>query len=131
MGMPFSFYYLQFLYYLVYLIVLALGISWAVSALNVFLRDVGQIVEVLLQMGFWATPIVWDLPILPEALQRLLTLNPVYYVVRGYRESFIYFYPAWRHPVYETLYYWTFAAVTFVVGAMIFKKLKPQFADAL
>jgi ABC-type polysaccharide/polyol phosphate export permease len=128
--MPVSFYYLQFLYYLLCLCVLGLGLGLAVSALNVFVRDVGQIVNVALQVGFWATPIFWDISMMPEGLKPLVMLNPMFYVVQGYRESFIYFSPFWAHPV-ETLYFWFVALATFAVGALIFKRLKPQFADVL
>jgi ABC-type polysaccharide/polyol phosphate export permease len=128
--MPFSFYYVQFIYYFLCMAVLALGIGWAVAALNVFIRDVAQVVGVILQVGFWATPIFWDISIMPPRLQTVLKLNPMFYIVQGYRESFIYFFPFWRHP-YQTSYFWAMAAVTFVCGALIFKKLKPQFADVL
>ncbi len=128
--MPFSFYYLQFLYYLFGVCVLALGLGWVVSALNVFIRDVGQIVAVITQVGFWATPIFWDINIMPPKVQMIFKLNPMFYIVQGYRESFIYFYPFWRHP-YQTLYFWVVAIIVLVVGALIFKKLKPQFADVL
>ncbi len=129
-DMPISFYYLQALYYLFCMVVLALGISWAVSALNVFSRDVRQMVGVFLQVGFWITPIFWDSQIMPPKIQFLLKLNPVYYIVQGYRESFIYFNPFWMHP-FQGLYFWLVTLVIFLAGAFIFIKLKPQFADVL
>jgi lipopolysaccharide transport system permease protein/teichoic acid transport system permease protein len=110
--------------------ILSLGLGWIVSSLNVFIRDVGQIVGVLLQIGFWATPIFWDIDIMPLKIQTIFKLNPVFYLVQGYRESFIYFSPFWRHP-YQTLYFWIVAAFIFTGGAWLFKKLKPQFADVL
>ena len=110
--------------------VLALGLGWAVSALNPFMRDVGQIVSVVLQIGFWATPIFWDINMMPSKLQIVLKLNPMFYIVQGYRESFIYFLPFWKHP-FQTLYFWIVAVAIFVIGALIFKKLKPQFVDVL
>lgn len=128
--MPFSFYYLQFIYYLLCICVFALGFGWAVSALNVFVRDVGQIVAVIIQVGFWATPIFWDISIMPPKIQTVFKLNPMFYIVQGYRESFIYFSPFWKHP-YQTLYFWIVAVIVLVIGALIFKKLKPQFADVL
>ncbi len=128
--LPFSFYYLQFFYYLFCLIILGLGIAWIVSSLNVFIRDVGQIAGVLIQIGFWATPIFWDINIMPVKWQLMFKLNPMFYVVQGYRESFIYFKPFWEHP-YQTVYFWMVATTTFVLGALIFQKLKPQFADVL
>lgn len=129
--MPFSFYYIQFFYYLLYMTILALGLGWAVSALNVFIRDIGQIVGVVMQVGFWATPIFWDINMMPPKVQMILKLNPMFYVVQGYRESFIYFVPFWRGDPCFALYYWAVALTVFVCGALIFKKLKPQFADVL
>jgi len=127
---PFSFMFFQAFYYLGCLIILALGISWATSALNVFLRDIGQLVTVALQVGFWVTPIFWDIQMMPDRVQWILKLNPVYYIIQGYRDSFISFVPFWQHPLY-TAYFWGIACITLMAGAMIFKRLKPQFADVL
>ncbi|MBW1697373.1 MAG: ABC transporter permease [Deltaproteobacteria bacterium] len=123
-------YYLQFLYYLFCLSVLGIGLGWAVSALNVFIRDVGQIVRVVLQIGFWATPILWNIDLMPGRIQFLFKLNPMFYIIQGYRESFIYFVPFWQHPL-QTFYFWVVAIFFFIVGALIFQKLKPQFPDVL
>ncbi len=125
-----SFYFVQFIYYLLCTCVLALGLSWTVSSLNIFVRDVGQVVSVVMQMGFWATPIFWDLGIMPPNIQIIFKLNPMFYVVQGYRESFIDFSPFWRHP-YQTVYFWVIAISILVFGAFVFKKLKPHFADVL
>lgn len=129
-GMSFSFYYLQFIYYLLCLMSLGLGIGWACAALNVFIRDIGQIVNVILQVGFWATPVLWDINIMPPKVQLIMKLNPMFYVVQGYRESFVSFKPFWLHPV-QTIYFWVVTLMVLAIGAIIFKKLKPQFPDAL
>lgn len=129
-GMPFSLKMLQFVYYLFCFSMLALGISWIVSALHVFVRDVGQIVGVFLQVGFWATAIFWDMNMMSPKIQMWLKLNPVYYVVQGYRESFLTFVPFWHHGLY-TLYFWLVTLCALLGGAYVFRKLKPQFADVL
>jgi len=54
----------------------------------------------------------------------------MFYVVQGYRETFIYFKPFWEHPLL-TLYFWIVSTIIFVSGALVFRKLKPQFADVL
>jgi lipopolysaccharide transport system permease protein/teichoic acid transport system permease protein len=128
--LPFSWYYLQFIYYLGCLSVLVLGLGWALSALKPFVRDIGQIVAIVVQIGFWATPIFWDINIMPAAAQQALKLNPMYYIIQGYRDSFLYFVPFWHHP-WLTAYFWFVAAAAFVLGALIFRRLKPQFADVL
>jgi ABC-type polysaccharide/polyol phosphate export permease len=128
--MHFSFFYFQSLYYLFCLLMLSLGISWALSALNVFIRDIAQLVTVVLQVGFWVTPIFWDISMMNPKIQWYLKLNPVYYIIQGYRDSFISFQPFWSHPYY-TLYFWFVTGVVLIVGALIFRKLKPQFPDVL
>lgn len=129
-GLDFAFWFFQFLYYLFAMCVLALGISWLASSLNVFVRDVGQVVGVVIQVGFWATPIFWDIGMMPERIQFYLKLNPMFYIVQGYRESFIFFVPFWEHPLL-TIYFWSVALAFFVIGALVFQKLKPQFGDIL
>ncbi len=126
----FSWYVLQFFYYLICLSVLTLGIGWIVSALNVFFRDVGQLVGVMIQVGFWGTPIFWDIQIMPPKIQMLLKLNPMLYIVQGYRDCFIYQKGFWLHP-YLTLYFWVVTLFILVVGILVFQRLKPQFADVL
>jgi lipopolysaccharide transport system permease protein/teichoic acid transport system permease protein len=128
--MPFSLYYVQAVYYLFCMMVLTLGIGWTLSALNVFVRDVTPLIAVLLQVGFWVTPIFWDISMMPARVQSFLKLNPVYYIIQGYRDSFISFQPFWSYPYY-TLYFWTVALSLLFAGAYIFKKLKPQFPDVL
>jgi lipopolysaccharide transport system permease protein/teichoic acid transport system permease protein len=128
--LPLSLYFFQFLYYLFCMVFLTIGISWIVSTLNVFIKDVGHIVSVLLQIGFWSTPIFWNIEMMPSNIRLILKLNPVFYLVQGYRESFIYFSPFWNHP-YQTLYFWAVATIVFMTGALLFKKLKHQFADVL
>lgn len=129
-GMPFSLYYFQVFYYLICLVVLASGIGWLISSLNVYARDVGQLVPVIIQVGFWVTPIFWDINIMPENIQFWLKLNPAYYIVQGYRDSFINFIPFWEHAIY-TIYFWVFSLLMLLTGGWVFRRLKPQFVDVL
>ncbi len=125
-----TFYFFQSIYYLFCMLALVLGLSWLLAACNVFIRDVAHLVAIIVQVGFWATPIFWDINIMPQKVQQILKLNPVYYFVQGYRESFIYFIPFWKHP-YQTLYFWVVTLSLFIIGAYVFKRLQPQFADVL
>ena len=129
-GMPFSVFWFQALYYFGAMSVLVLGLGWIVSSINVFAKDTAQIVNVILRLGFWGTPILWDISIMPEKIQSIIKLNPMYYIVQGYRDSFIYFVPFWKHPEI-TIYFWTVAIFLFITGALIFRRLRPHFADVL
>ena len=128
--LPITLYVLQVVYFYLCLTMLALGLSWLTSSINVFVRDVGQIVQLFLQVTFWATPIVWNLDIMPVNIQRILRLNPMCYVVNGYRQAFIYHEPFWLHWK-EGLYFWMVTLVFLVVGALVFRRLKPHFPDIL
>ena len=129
-GYSISIYNLQIIYYFFAMMCLALGISWLTSSLTVFLRDVGQFVSMIMQFGFWATPIFWSLKIVPAEFATILKFNPAYYFVEGYRQSFIYHEWFWEH--YNlTAYYWAVTLFVMFVGAICFKKLRPHFADVL
>lgn len=123
-------YFFQFFYYLACLCLLTLGLGWIFSALNVFLRDVGQIIGVVLQVGFWATPIFWDIKMMSPQIQTILKLNPMFYIVQGYRDTFIYEVGFWHSPGL-TLYFWFVTLSLLITGIIIFQRLKPQFADVL
>ena len=121
---------LQLLYYMFATVVLLMGLSWISSALHVFVRDVGQIIRVFTRLGFWFTPIFWKLDILPVKYHFFLKLNPAYYLVNGYRESLYYNVWFWENDTI-TLYFWALTLFFFVAGAIVFRRLRPHFADVL
>ena len=123
-------YNLQIIYYGFAMICFALGVSWLTSSVTVFLRDMKQFVTMLLQFGFWGTPIFWNLQMIPERFQIFLKLNPAYYLVEGYRQSFIYGEWFWEHGQL-TAYFWAVTAAVMFIGAWCFKRLRPHFADVL
>ena len=125
-----SLYNLQVVYYLFSTIVLVLGISWITSSLIIFLKDIGQIVGVILQFGFWLTPIFWSFEMIPEKYHFIFKLNPAYYIVEGYRNTFINHIWIWELPNL-TVYFWVETMVIFVIGALLFRRLRPHFADVL
>lgn len=129
-GYSISIYNLQIVYYFFAMICLTLGISWITSSLTVFLRDIGQLVSMLLQFGFWGTPIFWSLNMIPEQYHFVFKLNPIYYIVEGYRQSFIYHQWFWEN-INLTIYFWLVTAIIAFIGAWCFKKLRPHFADVL
>ncbi|WP_246772755.1 ABC transporter permease, partial [Paenibacillus polymyxa] len=98
-------YFLQIFYYLFAMSVFLLGISWITSALVIFLKDVGQILSMLLQFGYWITPILWSLKMIPGKYEFLIKLNPMYYIIEGYRNSLIFRSWFWEYPR-MSLYFW-------------------------
>ena len=125
-------YTLQVLYYSICLFVLVMGISYLTSAVVVFFRDLNQVINIVLQVGVWVTPIMWNIDTMDisPVLKNLLKLNPLYYIVQGYRDAFIgkvAFFERWE----LTIYFWVVTILLFGLGSVIFKRLKPHFADVL
>ena len=76
------------------------------------------------------TPIMWSYTIIPYKLQWIAKLNPMYYIVYGYREALLD--KAWFWQNWElTLYFWVVVFVLFAIGTRVFKKLKVHFADVM
>jgi len=129
-GFTPTFYWLQLPYFILCSFVLVLGISWLTASIRVFVKDVGNFVGVLLQIGFWATPIFWELSMVPEKYQWIIKLNPAFYIINGYRDTFIN--QMWFWETYKaTPYFLVTTAFFFVVGAIVFKRLRPHFGDVL
>lgn len=123
---------LQIFYYTFCTFVFVLGLCYATSAIVIFFRDLTQIINIVLQVGVWLTPIMWDLNILSEhpILMKLFKLNPIYYIVSGYRDSMLSHTWFWEH-WHWSIYFWGVTAVIFVIGTVVFKRLKVHFADVL
>lgn len=122
---------LQVIYYYFAMVIYLWGLTWITSALAIFTKDVLSIVNLVVQVGFWVTPIVWSADAMSETVQNILKLNPIYYICNGYREAFCTDYWFFEHHPMWTLYFWIFAFAQLCIGAYIFKKLRPQFADLL
>lgn len=122
--------YLKLAIYLLYMVILTAGLSYITATLYVFFKDTIQIVSILTQVVFWLTPIVWSMESMPPIVQRILIFNPVYYVVMGYRSSFL------NQSILNIglpmlLYYWAVALLILWIGIKLFMRCKDHFADVL
>ena len=123
---------IQVIYYTFAASMLALGIGYFTCAVNVFFKDMAQIVGICLQFGMWLVPIMYqetmfaDIPL----VLTLLKFNPFYYIVAGYRDSILTGHWFFERPT-MTVYFWAVTLVIFFVGLRVFKKLRPHFSDVL
>ena len=129
-GFNIDFHVLQIIYYLFCTCYLLIGLSWLLGGIKVFLPDVGEIIAVILQLGFWITPIFWSFKMIPEKMVWIFKINPIFYIIQGYRDSFIYKIWFWEKPNW-TLVFFFISSIIFISGAIIFRKLKPHFNDVL
>lgn len=123
-------YTIQLLYYSFCLFMLVLAVSYLTSAVVVFFRDLQQIIAIGLQIGMWATPILWDLGMLRWVHQIWFKLNPITYIVNGYRSS-IYEQRWFFEHFYSSTYFWILVIGMFCIGSLVFRKLKVHFADVM
>ena len=124
---------IQVFYYMLCMIVLVGVLSFITAPLVIFFRDISQIMSIILQFGMWLTPIMWSVDSLPAGMGPLINifkLNPMFYIVQGYRNSMIYGVPFWHNSL-QTVYFWSLILVLAVIGGHIYTKLKPHFSDIL
>lgn len=129
-NVPFAAGRLLVIYFLVCTCVWLVGLGWILSAIQVFYRDVSHALSIVLNLWFWVTPIVWLPENVPEAYRGLLYYNPFYYIVEGYRGLLVFHTLVWPN-LLHTAYFWGMAGATLLVGAYVFSRLKPEFADVL
>lgn len=123
-------YIFQLFFYFVADLLLAIPLAYAACAISVFFKDFGQIVSILLNIFMWATPIVWDYSALSESIQWIFKLNPVFFVITGFRNSLIY-----KISLFEDIsYLFYFMGVVCALWAIcipLYKRLLPHLADVL
>ncbi len=124
-----SFYILLVPVYFLFLMLFTLGISWLVSSLNVFVRDVSQVISVILTFWFWFTPIFYSPGgRFPPKLLFLLRWNPLAHVVIGYRDCLL----RMKMPDLKVLGLLAISSfLVFVGGGLFFRYTKREFVDVL
>ncbi len=114
-------------------ILMTVGVSYAVSAISVYLPDMGQIVPLVLNVMFWMTPILYP-PMLveqhaPSWLQDLIIhFNPFYYIAEYSRYAVL---SGARIPFLNIVLLFSVGGVVLLLGTMTFQKLKAGFADVI
>ncbi|MCR5719441.1 MAG: ABC transporter permease [Lachnospiraceae bacterium] len=126
-----SVYTLQIFYYSGCCFIFTLALCYTTCSIIVFFRDLGQIINIMLQILVWATPIMWNIDMIKNpAVKLILKINPMFYVVNGYRDA-VYGHRWFFEDFFSTVYFWVMTALIFVIGAVVFKRLKVHFADVL
>jgi lipopolysaccharide transport system permease protein/teichoic acid transport system permease protein len=125
-----SLYWFQIFYYIFSLSFLIMGLSWMVSSISLFFPDLKNIVNIIVRLLFFLTPIFWVAENFSDKYVFVMKFNPLYYIVNGYRESLVYDIAFWDHPVL-TLYFWSLTIAFTAIGIIVFRRLRPHFADVI
>lgn len=106
----------------------ALGIGLILGTLNVFIRDIGQVVPVVLQLIFWFTPIVYPPSVVPGYLREWMAVNPMFWVVQGYQNVILFNVP----PPFAQLGWISLITVVLLgIALFMFRRAGSEMADVL
>ncbi|WP_410107676.1 ABC transporter permease [Vibrio cholerae] len=119
---------MDFLLVLILQIILTIGVGMILGVLNVFFRDVGQLVDVILQVLFWATPIVYTISIVPSWAKFWIMLNPLARLISAYQAIFVHHKsPDWWF-LFPVL---IFSIIFCIIGMHLFRKHSADMVDEL
>ncbi len=103
-----------------------LGLVFALSAINIYVKDTEYLVQFIINMLFYGTPILYSVELFPEGLRWILNLNPLTGLIDSYRDIFMYH----QLPTSASfLYILLVSVVVLIVGILIFRKLEKGFAE--
>jgi teichoic acid transport system permease protein len=131
MGQFVSIHYVMLPYFMFATIALIFSFTLITSTLSTIIRDVQMVVQSLLRVLIYLTPILWTMNNLKPWIHDILLLNPLYYIVEGYRASLLgtSWYPIthWHY----TLYFWAVIFVFMLIGSLVHIKFRDRFVDFL
>ena len=121
---------LGLIYYLICAILFGISLSLTTSVLTMLARDTRKFVQAIMRLLMYMTPLLWDVSVLPRKIQRIMKLNPIYYLVAGYRDCFFYhegFFHYWK----MMIVFWTWTVILFVLGSTIMYHFRKKFIDLI
>lgn len=133
MGYFVNVYYLQLVYFVFATLCLTFSISLITSTLSTIIRDIHMFINATLRMFLYLSPVLWPISsfIGNNPLITFIKMNPLYYLIEGYRAAFFgtewYFLTNWEY----SLYFWGFILILFIIGSQLHMKFRRHFIDYL
>lgn len=107
---------------------LVLGISFILSAINVFFRDVENMLSVILMVWMYLTPIFYPPELIPSSIRPFFSLNPLMPIINSYRNIILY----GVNPPTDSFIYAAISSITiFIIGYLFFRNRSKFFADVI
>lgn len=132
-GIYINIYYLQLIYFIFATFCLIFSISLITSTLSTIIRDVHLFINATLRMFLYLSPVLWPITSIIQnaSIIFIMKLNPLFYLIEGYRAAFFgsgwYFITNWEY----TLYFWLLVFVLFFIGSSLHVKFRRHFIDYL
>lgn len=121
--------YLFFLYFLLCSIVLIFSISLLSSISVVLIRDTKNLIQNIIRMLFFMTPIFWSIEDANNVLRKLINLNPISYLISIYRFSFVNNAISTQITWHDHLYFWILTLNILILGSIVHSKFKRNIMD--
>lgn len=112
--------------YLFILFMLALGLTWMISSLAVFYKDLAALTPPFTMILMFLCPIFYPASLVPSKLKWIIALNPLAKIIEDLRNSILY--GLWPTPM-SFIFVFIFSFLMMMIGYIIFMKLKDDFAD--
>lgn len=132
-GFNINVYYLQLIYFIFATFSLVYAVSLITSTISTMLRDFHMFLNSTLRMLLYLSGVLWPITLLSDfpTIMKIMMLNPIYYLIEGYRASFFgtewYFVTHWQY----TLYFWIVVIILFIIGSSLHVKFRRHFIDYL
>lgn len=132
-GFYATIYYAQFIYFIFSAFCLLFAISLITSTLSTIVRDFHMFLNATLRMLLYLSGVLWPISLLADLplVMKVMMLNPLYYLIEGYRAAFFgtewYFISHWQY----SIYFWGLVIVLFVIGSILHVKFRRHFIDYL
>jgi lipopolysaccharide transport system permease protein len=110
------------------IVALGVGVGLVLGVMNVFVRDVGQVVPIVIQALFWFTPIVYPIDIVPDRLRSVIEYNPMVPIVSAYHDVLVFGSDPGVQQVAATS---AVAVGLMLLGLFMFRRAAPEMVDAL
>lgn len=121
---------LGLIYYSIAAILFTTSLSLLTSVLTMLARDVHKFISSIIRLLLYLTPVLWEITRLPEALQKVLMCNPMYYIVQGFRDCFFYHQGIGAYS-WSMAWFWGFTLVFFLAGSFMMNKFRTKFIDMI
>ena len=121
-------YLFQLPYYIFCLFFFIFSVTLFFSTISTIIRDFQIALQSIMRMMLYLTPILWQMDKLPQSLVQVLKLNPIYYLIEGFRNTFLsqeWFFQDWGY----MLYFWCLNSVLLYIGANMHVKFRKHFVD--
>ncbi|MEF2783724.1 MAG: ABC transporter permease [Clostridium sp.] len=127
-----SLHWIQLIYYLFCAILFSIALSLTTSILNMLARDTRKLILACMRLLLYLTPILWSIDQINSfpLIQMIMKVNPIYYIVLGYRDCFFY-HRGMLHYWKQGIVFWVITFALFAFGSYMMHKFKHKFIDMI